>query len=179
VAAVHHVIVGSNRLAARAVVAAARGIGFRASVLTTFLQGEAREVGRMIGGLAQSVRTHRVPLAPPCALVLGGETTVTVRGDGRGGRNLELALGAAVAIEGLGHAAVATLATDGCDGTSEGAGALVTGSTMARARAAGWTADRAFARSDAEGYFRAAGGLRVTGPTGTNVNDLAMVLVYA
>jgi hydroxypyruvate reductase len=177
--AARHTLVGSNALAARAVVAEARVLGFRARVVTTFLAGEAREVGRVVGGLARAVRAHRVPVAPPCVLVLGGETTVTVRGGGRGGRNLELALGAAVVLDGLERAAVVTLGTDGVDGSSAGAGATVTGATLARARAGGWTAERAFADSDTEGFFRAAGGLRITGPTGTNVNDLAIVIVYA
>lgn len=173
-----HTIVGSNRMAAEALAREAAARGFRAEILSTFLEGEAREVGRVVGGLARSVREQSVPFGPPACLVLGGETTVTVRGEGRGGRNQELALGAAHALAGLERAAVLAVATDGVDGSSDAAGAIATGDTLSRAAALGLSPDDALARSDSAAFFAALGDAWVTGPSGTNVNDLAIVLVY-
>jgi hydroxypyruvate reductase len=171
-------VVASNRDAVAAVARAARERGFRAQEMTTFLQGEAREAGRLVGGCAASVRAHGVPLSPPACLVFGGETTVTVRGRGRGGRNLELALGAALALAGVPRAAVLAFATDGVDGASDAAGAFATGETLERAEALGLSPHRALADNDADPFFRALGDLWTGGPTGTNVNDLAVALVY-
>ncbi len=171
-------IVASNPGAAAAIAAAAGARGFRAQVVTTFLQGEAREAGRMVGGCAASVRAHGLPVAAPACLVFGGETTVTVRGAGRGGRNQELALGAALALDGVRAAAVFGFATDGIDGPTTAAGAIATGETLARAAASGLSAHRALAENDSEPFFRALGDLWESGPSGTNVNDLAVALVY-
>jgi hydroxypyruvate reductase len=171
-------IVGSNRIAARALCDEAAARGFTVALWTDRLQGEAREVGRLLGGIARGVREGGIPLAAPACLVLGGETTVTVRGRGQGGRNLELALGAALTLDGCAHAAVFSFATDGMDGSSGAAGAVVTGDTLARAAALGLSAGAAFAASDTAPFFRALDDLVVTGPSGTNVNDLAVVLVY-
>jgi len=171
-------LVGSNRMAGEALAAEAGRRGFRTLLLTDRLQGEAREVGRAIGGLVRGMREAELPLAPPACLILGGETTVTVRGRGRGGRNQELALGAALALAGCPRVAVLSFATDGVDGPTDAAGALVTGETIARARAAGLSPDAALADNDSEPFFRALGDLWITGPTGTNVNDLAVGLVY-
>jgi hydroxypyruvate reductase len=109
---------------------------------------------------------------------LGGETTVTVRGDGRGGRNTELALAAAISLDGKLGVALMTLATDGVDGASEDAGAIITGGTLARARALGLSAEDALGRNDSATFFEALGDAIKTGPTGTNVNDLVIVLAY-
>ena len=171
-------IVASNRQAAEAVAGAAAARGFRAQVMTTFLQGEAREAGRLIGGCAASVVAHGLPLAAPACLVFGGETTVTVRGAGRGGRNQELALGAALALAGRRRAAVFSFATDGVDGPTSAAGAVVTGETVERAAALGLSPHRALAENDSEPFFDALGDLWRSGPTGTNVNDLVVALVY-
>jgi hydroxypyruvate reductase len=173
-----YLIVGSNRLAAEAACEQAQKIGFESILMTTCLEGEASEVGRMIGSLARSVRAHEVPMAAPTCLVLGGETTVTVKGDGRGGRNLELALGAAFSLHGIRDAAVLSFATDGVDGSSDSAGAYATGETMPRCSALGLTPHEFLEKSDSWAFFQALGDLWVTGPTGTNVNDLALVLVY-
>jgi hydroxypyruvate reductase len=171
-------LVGSNRQAAEAVARCAAGRGFRSLVMTTLLQGEAREAGGIIGGCAASVRAHGLPVAAPACLVFGGETTVTVRGRGRGGRNQELALGAALALAGTERAAVLSFATDGVDGPTEAAGALATGETLERTAALGLSAHGALDDNDSEPFFRALGDLWVSGPTGTNVNDLAVALVY-
>jgi len=175
-AGVHTVIVAENRTAAEAAVERARALGFHAALLTTYLEGEAREVGRVLAALAKEEAHTGHPLPLPACLVLGGETTVTVRGPGRGGRNQEVALGAALALEGWENVLVATLATDGTDGPTDAAGAFADGSTVARARALGLDPADHLTRNDAYPFFAALGDLIITGPTGTNVNDLAFVL---
>jgi glycerate 2-kinase len=171
-------IVGSNRIAAEALRAEAEARGFRAMLLTDRMQGEAREVGRLVGGIARGMKERDVPLPAPACLVIGGETTVTVRGKGRGGRNLELALGAALALDGCPRAAVFSFATDGVDGSSGAAGAIARGDTLARARALGRSAHAALAENDTAPFFAALDDLWSTGPSGTNVNDLAVLLAY-
>jgi len=178
---VQHVIVGSNRLAALAAAEQARQLGFHALLLSTYIEGEAREVARVAAALAKGVRAHGDPLPPPACLVWGGETTVTVRGHGTGGRNQELALAAALALDGWPGVLVMALATDGTDGPTAAAGAIVTGETVARARALGLDPRAALEANDSYSLFDALGdrpsGLIRTGPTGTNVNDLLLVLV--
>jgi len=173
---VHHVIVADIRTAAQAAVERARALGFNALLLTAYLEGEAREVGRVLAALAREEARQTSPLPHPACLVLGGETTVTVRGDGKGGRNQEVALAAALALEGEEGVMVATLATDGTDGPTDGAGAFATGSTVPRARSLGLDPADYLARNDSHTFFAALGDLIVTGPTGTNVCDLAFVL---
>ncbi|HEC36064.1 MAG TPA: glycerate kinase, partial [Anaerolineae bacterium] len=114
----------------------------------------------------------------PACLVLGGETTVTVQGRGKGGRNQEVALGAALSLDGWEKVMVVALATDGTDGPTDAAGAIVTGQTVARARARGMDPADHLARNDAYPLLAALGDLILTGPTGTNVNDLAFVLAF-
>jgi len=174
---VAHTIVADNATAAHAAVRRAAELGYHALLLTTYLEGEAREVGRVFAALGKEVARHRRPVAPPAILVLGGETTVTVRGPGTGGRNQEAALAAALALEGWPEVLVATLATDGSDGPTDAAGAIVTGETAGRARAQGLDPAACLARNDAYPFFAALGDLIQTGPTGTNVNDLAFVVV--
>lgn len=170
-------VIADNRLAAQAACAAAQDWGIGALLLSTYLEGEAREVGRALAGLAKELAAGGGPLPRPACLVLGGETTVTVRGGGRGGRNQELALGAALALAGWGpDVAVATLATDGGDGLGDAAGAIADGTTVARARTAGLDPRAALAANDSYAFWQALGDAVVTGPTGTNVNDLTFVL---
>jgi hydroxypyruvate reductase len=171
------VIVGSNRLAAEAASAAAEELGYSAAIVTTAMQGEAREAGRRIAELVRGARDRGVPARPPACLILGGETTVTVRGTGRGGRNQELALAACLALEGVAGIALMALATDGTDGPTDAAGAIVDGGTAAAARAAGLDPAAALDNNDSYACLSAAGGLMITGPTLTNVNDLAVALV--
>ena len=170
-------IVGSNRLAALAAVERARRLGFNTLLLSTYVEGEAREVAKVAAALAKGIRAHGDPLPPPACLVWGGETTVTVRGDGKGGRNQELALAAALALDGWPDVLLMALATDGNDGPTDGAGAIVTGETVARAHALGLDPQAALAANDSYPFFAALGDLLRTGPTGTNVNDLLFLLV--
>ncbi|MFN0070172.1 MAG: glycerate kinase [Chloroflexota bacterium] len=170
-------IVGSNAQAAQAALGTAREQGWATIDLGSMLEGEAREVGRMLGGFARSIAAEARPFAPPACIVAGGETVVTVRGIGVGGRNQELALGAAIAIEGLPDTLIVSLGTDGTDGPTDAAGAIADGSTLERARAHRLDAHRALAQNDSYGYFATLGDLLVTGPTRTNVNDLICVFV--
>jgi hydroxypyruvate reductase len=180
---VQNVIVGSNRLAAQAAAAEARRRGWQTLLLTTFLEGEAREVGRVIAGLAKGLARNETmvpvgrPVSKPTCLVLGGETTVTLRGDGKGGRNQELALAAALALVGWEGILLASLGTDGTDGPTDAAGAFADGASMARAVQLGLNAEVYLARNDAYHFFQQLGDLIITGPTRTNVNDLILVLV--
>jgi len=174
---VQNVIVGSNRLAALAAVEQARQLGYATLLLGTYVEGEAREVGKVAAALAKGVRAHGDPLAPPACLVWGGETTVTVRGQGKGGRNQELALAAALALEGWPAVLLMALATDGTDGPTDAAGAVVTGETAARAREPGLDPWASLGANDSYTFFDALGDLIRTGPTGTNVNDLLFILV--
>jgi len=174
---VQHVVVGSNRLAALAAVEQARQLGFSALLLSTYVEGEAREVAKVAAALAKGTHTHGDPLSPPAGLVWGGETTVTVRGEGKGGRNQELALAAALALDGWPGVLVMALATDGTDGPTDAAGAVITGETVSRARALGLDPMAALEANDSYSFFDALGDLLRTGPTGTNVNDLLLVLV--
>ncbi len=169
-APVENRLIASNRLAGEAATARARELGFEAIWLADDWQGEAREVGRQFAARLT---------APGCyALVAGGETTVVVRGRGQGGRNQELALAAALTLAGQPAVALATLATDGVDGPTDAAGAIVTGDTRARARALGLEAQAHLDDNNAYPFFAALGDLVVTGPTGTNVNDLIFGLHY-
>jgi glycerate 2-kinase len=176
-ASVQNVIVGSNRLAAQAAMKKAREMGFNTLLLSTYVEGEAREVARVAAALAKGMRAHGDPLPPPACLVWGGETTVTVRGGGKGGRNQELALAAALALDGWPSVLVTALATDGADGPTDAAGAVVTGETVARARALGLDPRAVLEANDSYALFDALGDLVRTGPTGTNVNDLLFVMV--
>ncbi len=181
---VHHVIVGSNRQGAVAAVQEARRLGFESLLLSTYIEGEAREVAKVAAGLVKGVRADSDPVAPPACLVWGGETTVTVRGDGKGGRNQELALAAALALDGWPHVLVMALATDGTDGPTDAAGAVATGDTLRRAQDLGLDPWAALEANDSYHFFEALddgrqGGLIQSGATGTNVNDLLFLLVDA
>ena len=171
-------IVGSNRLSVEAAAREARRRGLRPWVLTTRLEGEAREAARvLVGVLRECVEAGR-PAVPPLCLLAGGETTVTVRGDGQGGRNQELAVAAAQALEGFPvPAVVASFATDGIDGASDAAGGIADDTTVARAEALGLAPAAAFlAANDTRNFLGPLGDLIVTGPTGTNVVDLVALL---
>jgi hydroxypyruvate reductase len=175
---VQNVIVGSNRLAALAAVERARELGFNALLLSTFVEGEAREVARVAAALLKELVHHDRPISRPACLVWGGETTVTVRGSGLGGRNQELALAASLAIDGLPDVLLVAIGTDGTDGPTDAAGAVATGQTATRARALSLDPMAYLSNNDAYHFFDALGDLIHTGPTGTNVNDLLFLLAF-
>jgi hydroxypyruvate reductase len=170
-------LIASNRLACEAARLAARDLGFEAVFCGDDWQGEARRVG---GRFAQIVmRSAREPGRPPAlCFIAGGESTVAVRGPGKGGRNQEAALAAALAIAGAPNVVIAAFATDGVDGPTDAAGAVVTGDTIARARALGLDPKKHLDDNGSYPFFAALGDLIVTGPTGTNVNDLLFGLAY-
>jgi hydroxypyruvate reductase len=173
-------VIGSGRLSARAAERAARRVGYRTLVLTTGLAGEAREAARVLAAILGDCQRHGRPLRPPACLLAAGETTVTVRGDGRGGRNQELALAAAVELARFAApAVVGTLATDGRDGRSDAAGAVVDDTTCARGARRGLPDPLAsLARNDSASasYLARVGDQLVTGPSGTNVADVVICL---
>jgi hydroxypyruvate reductase len=171
-------VVGSGLVACEAAAAEARRLGLEALILSTYVEGEAREVAHVLGGIVREVAASGHPLARPCCMVAGGETTVTVRGSGRGGRNQELALAAAWPLAELSNVLLVSIGTDGSDGPTDAAGAWVDGSTLARARELGLDPARALAENDAYPLLDAVGGLVRTGPTNTNVNDLMLLFAF-
>ncbi len=174
---VQPVVIGSNAQAAQAAENLARQLKFNALLLSTQVQGEAREVAQVAAAMAKEIVLYNRPVPKPACLILGGETTVTVKGAGLGGRNQEMALAAAIAIDGLPHTLIAALGTDGTDGPTDAAGAIATGETIGRAKAIGLEARAYLANNDAYHFFQRLDDLIITGPTGTNVNDLLFVLI--
>ena len=170
---VQNIIIGDNRLAAHAAAQQAQLEGFRAEVLTNNLQGEARDVGVMLAGTLRAETSKDVH---PFCLIAGGETTVTIKGKGKGGRNQELALSAVKELADLENIMLISLGTDGDDGPTDAAGAVVTGESAQRAASLGLDAADYLARNDAYSFFDVLGDLLKTGPTGTNVNDLIFLI---
>ncbi len=175
---VHNVVIASNERAAAAARGKARELGFNTMLLSTYVEGEAREVARVCAAIGKEIVRAERPLARPACVIMGGETTVTVRGAGQGGRNQELALAAAIALDGWENVSVVALATDGTDGPTDAAGAIVDGTTAARGRERGLDAGAYLRDNDAYHFFAALGDLIMTGPTNTNVNDLTLVFVF-
>ena len=157
----------------------ARAAGVTPLCLGDAIEGEAREVGKVMAGIARSALRHGQPLPPPCVLLSGGETTVTVRGHGRGGRNAEFLLGFALAIDGAQGVHAIAGDTDGIDGSEANAGAYLAPETLAQARCLGLDPAQRLADNDAYSVFERVGGLVTTGPTLTNVNDFRAILVQA
>jgi hydroxypyruvate reductase len=177
--AVENHVIAAPQQSLEAAAAVARAAGVTPVVLGDAIEGESREVGRVLAAIVRQVVRHGQPVAPPCVLLSGGETTVTVRGGGRGGPNVELLLSMALALRGLPGVYALAADTDGVDGAEEVAGALIGPDVLARGAAAGMDARAALAGNDAHRFFAAAGAAVVTGPTLTNVNDFRAVLVTA
>ncbi len=175
---VTNLVVGSNRLAAEAAILQSQAEGFHPLLLTTYLQGEARQAGGFLAAVARQISTSSQPIPRPACIVVGGETTVTLQGDGLGGRNQELALGAVRPLAYLSKIALVTLATDGGDGPTDAAGAVVTGETLSQAQHFDMDPDDYLRRNDAYHFFEKLGGLLKPGPTLTNVNDLAFLFAF-
>ncbi len=151
--------------------------GYSALVLTTFLEGEAREAGRFIAAIERELCASGRPLEPPCAIVLGGETVVHVTGDGRGGRNQEMALSVALELDGASRFAFLAIGSDGTDGPTDAAGGIVGGGSASRIRTKGGNPRELLENNDSYAALGLSEDLIFTGPTGTNVNDLALLLV--
>jgi len=165
------------QIALEAAAAVAREAGYTPCILGDSLEGEAKDVGLTLAGIVRQSALRGQPVEPPCVLLSGGETTVTIRGDGRGGRNVECLLSMAVALDGLPGVCAIAGDTDGVDGVEEIAGAVITPDTLARAWAQGINPRSSLANNDGHGFFQALGDSVVTGPTLTNVNDFRAVLV--
>jgi hydroxypyruvate reductase len=172
-----NVIVGSNALAIRAAREAATSLGYNPLVLSSFVEGETREVARVHAAIAKEVLQSGNPVSPPACIISGGETTVTVRGSGKGGRNQEFVLASALEIEGLDRVLIMSGGTDGMDGLTDAAGAFAQGDTVDRGRSRGLDAESHLARNDSYNFFRPLDDLIITGPTLTNVMDLRLVMV--
>ena len=170
-------MIATPQMALEAAALKAREAGYAAHILGDSIEGEAREVGRVLAAIALQVVGHAQPFAAPCVLLSGGETTVAVRGHGRGGRNVEFLLSLAITLDG--HARIHALAgdTDGVDGLEEIAGATISPDTLGRAWAKGLNPTEALANNDGHGFFGALGDSVVTGPTRTNVNDFRAILI--
>ena len=169
--------IATPQMALEAAATLARDTGVSTYILGESIEGEARDVGKVIAGIALQVARHEQPFRPPCILLSGGETTVTVRGRGRGGRNVEFLLSLAIALDG--HPGIHALAgdTDGVDGLEEIAGAYIAPDTLERAWAKGIKPKERLADNDGHGFFEALGDSVTTGPTLTNVNDFRAVLI--
>jgi glycerate 2-kinase len=173
----HAAVIASNPMAVGAAADEARRRGFTPWVLTTSLTGEARDAGSRVAAAVRESLQRRRPVAPPACLIWGGETTVTIRGSGTGGRNQEIALAAALDLAGLDGVLIASFASDGKEGNTEAAGAFASGRTIAAGTRAGLDARAALAANNSHAFLEAAGELIVTGPTGTNVNDITLALI--
>ncbi|MDQ6732571.1 MAG: glycerate kinase [Nitrospirota bacterium] len=169
-------IIGNNQAAVESISRVAKQAGLHPLILTTSLQGEAREAAKWFGAIAREIIATGRPIQRPACLIAGGELTVTVRGKGRGGRAQEFALAAARGLAGLPNVWIAGFGTDGTDGPTDAAGAVSDGQTLARAARLDVNPMDSLDRNDAYHFFKAVGGLIHTGPTGTNVNDLYLLI---
>lgn len=174
---VNNIIIANNRKALKGAARKARELGYNTRILSSYIEGEARDVGTVMGAIGMEMSKHESPLRKPLAVLGGGETTVTVTGGGRGGANQELALAAALKIEGTNDLLIGSIDTDGIDGNSEAAGAIVDGGTIPKARESESDPKDHLERNDSYTFFKKVGGLIVTGPTGTNVNDMVCIIV--
>jgi len=171
------ILIATPQLSLQAAAEVARRTGILPLILGDALEGEAREVGKLMAGIARQVAMHGQPAPPPLVLLSGGETTVTVRGKGRGGRNVEFLLSLAVTLDGLPGVFALAGDTDGVDGAEEIAGAIVAPDTLYRAAQLGMSAKERLADNDAHTFFEALADQVITGPTLTNVNDFRAILI--
>ncbi len=172
----HHIIATANQ-SLEAAAEKARAAGITPYILSDDIEGEARDIGKMHAAIAKQVALHNQPFTKPCVILSGGETTVTVRGNGRGGRNAEFLLSLAATLDG--HPGIYAIAsdTDGIDGSEDNAGALYQPDSISRAAALGLRPRAMLDNNDGYGFFSALGDLVVTGPTRTNVNDFRAILI--
>jgi glycerate 2-kinase len=169
--------VGSNRLSLLAAEIRAHRMGMNAMILSSSVAGESREIAKFYAALAREIRNYQRPLKPPACLIAGGETTVTVAGAGKGGRCQELALAAALGIQDLAGVVFLAAGTDGLDGPTDAAGAFADSDAVERALKQGLRPEEYLTRNDSYSFFRSLGDLVITGPTGTNVMDIHLLLV--
>jgi len=173
---VHNVIVGNNRLACHIAAEYAQKLGLNTLILSSVVEGEARHVGTVYGSILVEEALVDNPIEKPAVIIVGGETTVTVRGSGLGGRNQELVLSASRKIKGLRGVAIASLGTDGIDGPTDAAGAIADGKTVSRAEEKSLDPEKYLDDNDSYRFFKSLGDLVFTGPTGTNVTDITVMV---
>jgi glycerate-2-kinase len=173
---VHNIIIGNNREACYAAKRNLQSRGLETLLLTSQLQGEARHAGMVLASILREMKLSGNPLAPPAAIVAGGETTVTVTGSGKGGRNQEMMLSASFGLKGFEGVAMASMGTDGMDGPTDAAGAIVDGNTLIRSGSLGLDAFQYLRNNDSYGFFSKLKDLIFTGLTGTNVNDITILV---
>jgi len=174
---VHNVVIGNNMTASLAAYSSLKGAGLHTLLLSSCLEGQARDVGTMFASMAKEIVTSGNPFPKPAGIVAGGETTVTVVGKGKGGRNQEIALGAALKIANMDGVVVASLSTDGVDGPTDAAGALADGKTTLKAYELGLNPRKFLSENDSYSFFSRLGDLVFTGVTGTNVDDVSVIVV--
>ncbi|WP_343661878.1 glycerate kinase [Ralstonia sp.] len=170
-------VIANPRMALEAAMQVARASGMQAYLLGDAIEGESRDVAKVMAGIAHFCADHGQPFRPPCLLLSGGETTVTVRGSGQGGRNTEFQLSLAIALQGRDGIYALAADTDGVDGNGDVAGAFVTPDTLKRAYKKGMHPQNSLAENDGHSFFEALGDILVTGPTLTNVNDFRAILI--
>lgn len=170
-------LIGSVKVACERAYQLASQFGYNALIVTTTLSCEAREAGKFISSIVKEIVENDRPISRPAALILGGETVVHVTGSGKGGRNQELALSSAVEIAGMSDVVICSVGTDGTDGPTDAAGGIVDGTTCARMKALGIDPVKMLLNNDSYNALKAVGDLVITGPTGTNVNDLIITLI--
>ena len=173
---VYNVVIGNNRTSCLAAVDCLRSKGLDTLLLTDMLNGEAKEAGKALAKFASGVFVQNAPISKPLGAVAGGETTVTVTGKGLGGRNQELALSAALNLKDSEECVIASFSTDGVDGPTDAAGAIVDGYTLKRAKKLGLDPEKYLENNDSYNFFLKLGDLIHTGATGTNVNDVAVIV---
>jgi len=174
---VHNILVGTNEESCQAAAEVLEKRGYHSLILSTRLQGEAREIGKVLASICADIHENQLPVAPRAAVVAGGETTVTVHGKGRGGRNQELVLSAALSIRGNPSILVSSIGTDGIDGQTDAAGAVADGNTVERGLRIHMDLDSYLRENNSYPFFERLNDLVITGPTGTNVNDIFIAIV--
>jgi len=174
---VHNFLIGSNFLSLQAAADQSRSLGFHTLILSSSIVGETRDAARFHAAIVREVLSSGNPVPKPACVISGGETTVTIRGDGKGGRNQEFALAAAFEISGLERVVLLSGGTDGTDGPTDAAGAIADGFTIARARGVGLNPKAHLENNDAYPFFKSLGDLLITGPTRTNVMDVRIILI--
>jgi hydroxypyruvate reductase len=176
---VQNLIVGGNRLSMDAAARQAKELGYRALVLSSSIEGETREIAGMHAAIVKEILAAGRPVRRPACVLSGGETTVTVRGKGLGGRNQEFVLAAAISLDGQGPVTIFSAGTDGLDGPTDAAGAMADEKTLARAKVMNLDAREFLRNNDSYHFFEPLDALVKTGPTGTNVMDVRILLIPA
>ena len=174
---VHNFIIGNNMTALKAAQAKAKALGYNTLMLSSRIEGEAREVAKVYAAIAQEILSTGNPIPPPACIISGGETTVTIKGAGKGGRNQELALAAAIDIDDLDNVVIASIGSDGTDGPTDAAGGIVNGDTINNAIDIGLNPSQYLNNNDSYNFLKQVDALIFTGPTNTNVMDIQLILV--